>query len=193
MGLKLFRIFACVCVALLACVNQNEQQLGKSGVQDSSKQKISDSLKNAETLVVDTSIQNFKIKVVYHWSKEALFINVNDMIFDTSFYYVPAAWNLKTPFFSFQDSTKSNIYIKNNFLCLALPYNHVNPQTVFVYHIDNINKCLEICKDLKCSGFVKVNESASELTTYTNADPVNGLVKREKTSFKIGQCFSNRL
>ena len=189
MGLKLYTTFVCVCFALLACVNQNDQQLGKSGVQDSSKQKVSDSLKDAETVVVDTSIQDFKIKVVYRWSKEALFINLNDMIFDTSFYYVPATWNLNTPIFLFQDSTKSNIYIKNNFLCLALPYNHVNPLTVLVYHINNIKKRLEICKDIKCSGLVNVNESAGELTTYTNADPVDGVIKRKREKYKIGLLF----
>lgn len=189
MGLKLFTIFACVCVVLFACVNQNDQRHDNSLVPASSKQKVSDSLKNAETVIVDTSIQDFKLKVVYLWSKEALLINLNDVIFDTSFYYVPAEWNLKTLIFSFQDSTKSNIYIKNNFLCLALPYNHVNPLTVLVYHINNIKKRLEICKDIKCSGLVNVNESAGELTTYTNADPVDGVIKRKREKYKIGLLF----
>ncbi len=191
MGLKLFTIFACVCVVLFACVNvnQNDQRHDNSLVPASSKQKVSDSLKDAETVIVDTSIQDFKLKVVYLWSKEALLINLNDVIFDTSFYYVPAEWDLKKPIFSFQDSTKSNIYIKNNFLCLALPYNHVNPLTVLVYHINNIKKRLEICKDIKCSGLVNVNESAGELTTYTNADPVDGVIKRKREKYKIGLLF----
>ena len=49
---------------------------------------------------------------------------------------------------------------------------------------------MEICKDLKCSDIVHVNDNMGVLSTYSNTDPINGVVKRKKEYYKIGQYFS---
>lgn len=172
----------CIYSILTGCVDFNKS------TQNEKFEKVNKTADSSKAVIVDTSILDIRIKIYYNWQDEALYTNINDDIYDTSYYFVNEGWDLYKPIFKFQDSSFSNIYYKSNTICYALPYNHVNTFTVFVYKINNLLKKIEICKDIKCSSEVYIKENEGLLSTFYNKDPINGIYKIDKLEYKIGKC-----
>lgn len=183
--MKIILLF-CISIVFFGCneVNKNTQNY-KTEKPSFNKNKTTDSL---NTIVVDTIIKETKIKINYNWNKQSIILKINDLIFDTSYYIIWDNWDLYTPIFKFKNLTKSNIYINNNIICYALPFNHINTYSVFVCKINYLKNKIEICKDIKCSEEVNIDINEGILSTYYNKDPVNGFYKIKKYKYKISEC-----
>lgn len=182
-------LLLCISLFFIGCVEVNKNtQTYKTETPSFYKNETTDSLKKMNTIVVDTVVKETRIKINYNWNDQSIIININDLIFDTSYYVIWEDWDLYTPIFEFQNLTKSNIYIKNNIICYALPFNHINTYSVFVCKINYLKKKIEICKDIKCSEEVFININEGILSTCYNKDPVNGIYKIKEFKYKISDC-----